>query len=804
MSGTNGIIAGIGDFGISQIKDEAVDAKDLAQQYAEDANEALESLAGVDFEGEYNITTNTPALTATPSPSLNNGKYYIINGSGAIGFSGANFSSGDIVLQGDKLIKKGSQWVLSKLGENIKNWNFDDEVSFKNYPFVRDSEPSKIALKGIIDIQLIGRDISKKYTLGILRRNAIVSGSARWEIRIYEWVNDDFGSQSIEFLRSSYTPSANIERILLKEDTTGIYGYIIVDWSKIPNGTDLYNMGYSVAGISQLCYRNFTGETTNTMLSTDVISKNYPFATVSNPNEPTKLALKNIRIYGANQSQKFTVAVIRKNATNGEGSNIWEVRIYEWVGDNFGDEYKWKVNNYAPSANSETIKLTSLYSNICCEVDIDWSVLADGIDLVGQNYSVAGVNTTCYRPSQLANNEGVVAIMLDSRTDQNDTCAVGVYNESETYSNKNEHGYMVWADALSSKEISWFGNNFGVSGDTTGLAIARLDLLLAKKPQIVIVWGGINDIAQGVDVATTTSNLTKIYNKLLSAGCKIIAVLDNFATNFTDAQIAKNRQINDWIKNYVSTHTNMYVVDADYVVTDFSQSTPTAKTGILSDTTHIGVRGAYQVGKQIAQILDKIVNVGKVKSVGARDSYHATRNPNQLLENLAFAGGGNVGTGASGTIPYRWTGKNNGTGATGVCSVGTSTEGFPEQTIVITANGNGDQFWFSQEDLVSKLDYDTRYIAEAEIEITNPVNLRCAGLHLECNVGSSSYTKGAMFWSGVDTGTLNESYVSFVRTPVLKSPTSGTKNWFLFAVRTWFAGSGGCTIKIRKVRLIKL
>lgn len=125
MSGTNGIIAGIGDFGISQIKDEAVDSKDLAQQYAEDANEALQSLVGADFEGDYNITTNTPALTAIPSPSLNNGKYYIINGSGAIGFSGANFTSGQVFNAGDRLIKKGLQWVAMLLPQNtskISDW----------------------------------------------------------------------------------------------------------------------------------------------------------------------------------------------------------------------------------------------------------------------------------------------------------------------------------------------------------------------------------------------------------------------------------------------------------------------------------------------------------------------------------------------------------------------------------------------------------------------------------------------------------------------------------------------------------
>jgi hypothetical protein len=132
MSGTNGIIAGVGDFGISQIKDEAIESKDLAQQYAEEANEALQSLAGADFEGEYNITTNTPALTGTPSSGLNNGKYYIINGSGAIGFAGANFSVGQVFNTGDRLIKKGTQWVGFILAQNaskIITWTAQSYLS---------------------------------------------------------------------------------------------------------------------------------------------------------------------------------------------------------------------------------------------------------------------------------------------------------------------------------------------------------------------------------------------------------------------------------------------------------------------------------------------------------------------------------------------------------------------------------------------------------------------------------------------------------------------------------------------------
>ncbi|MEI6201193.1 MAG: arylesterase [Enhydrobacter sp.] len=59
--------------------------------------------------------------------------------------------------------------------------------------------------------------------------------------------------------------------------------------------------------------------------------------------------------------------------------------------------------------------------------------------------------------------------------------------------------------------------NHGVSGDTTAGGLARVDWMLADKPDIVMVALGGNDALRAVDPATTERNLDAILAKLKEA-----------------------------------------------------------------------------------------------------------------------------------------------------------------------------------------------------------------------------------------------------------------------------------------------
>ena len=60
------------------------------------------------YLGAYNVATNTPALTQTPTTGLPNGSYYEVSVAGNIGFIGNNFTSGTAFSVGDRLSIKGN------------------------------------------------------------------------------------------------------------------------------------------------------------------------------------------------------------------------------------------------------------------------------------------------------------------------------------------------------------------------------------------------------------------------------------------------------------------------------------------------------------------------------------------------------------------------------------------------------------------------------------------------------------------------------------------------------------------------
>jgi acyl-CoA thioesterase-1 len=62
--------------------------------------------------------------------------------------------------------------------------------------------------------------------------------------------------------------------------------------------------------------------------------------------------------------------------------------------------------------------------------------------------------------------------------------------------------------------------NAGVSGDTTAGGLARLDWVLADKPDYVLVELGANDALRGLDPAAAKANLAKILAGIEAKGAK--------------------------------------------------------------------------------------------------------------------------------------------------------------------------------------------------------------------------------------------------------------------------------------------
>jgi lysophospholipase L1-like esterase len=64
--------------------------------------------------------------------------------------------------------------------------------------------------------------------------------------------------------------------------------------------------------------------------------------------------------------------------------------------------------------------------------------------------------------------------------------------------------------------------NAGVSGDTTGQALARLDAVIELRPRIVLLTLGGNDLKNGVDRGTAFENLEMIVRGLQDTGALVV------------------------------------------------------------------------------------------------------------------------------------------------------------------------------------------------------------------------------------------------------------------------------------------
>jgi len=81
--------------------------------------------------------------------------------------------------------------------------------------------------------------------------------------------------------------------------------------------------------------------------------------------------------------------------------------------------------------------------------------------------------------------------------------------------------------------------NDGVSGDTTQDGLARLSMVLAEKPAVVVLEFGANDGLRGQPVAATEANLKQMIEGLQKGGAKVVLAGMTLPPNYGAEYIRK-------------------------------------------------------------------------------------------------------------------------------------------------------------------------------------------------------------------------------------------------------------------------
>lgn len=88
------------------------------------------------------------------------------------------------------------------------------------------------------------------------------------------------------------------------------------------------------------------------------------------------------------------------------------------------------------------------------------------------------------------------------------------------YGSSANHNYP----SLLAKKTGWQVINAGVNGDTSADVLARLDDVIAKNPDLVLLGVGGNDVLKRIAPKTTQDNLLKIISKLQNNGIDVIII----------------------------------------------------------------------------------------------------------------------------------------------------------------------------------------------------------------------------------------------------------------------------------------
>jgi lysophospholipase L1-like esterase len=119
--------------------------------------------------------------------------------------------------------------------------------------------------------------------------------------------------------------------------------------------------------------------------------------------------------------------------------------------------------------------------------------------------------------------------------------------------------YAYW---LMKAHAEWDVINQGINGQRSDQIRARFEEdVVAKRPALVVIIAGVNDVYQGRDVEHVKTELMAMYKRAKEAGIKVVAGSIIPYNTATADQNARMDAINEWIETQPATDGNVRFVD---------------------------------------------------------------------------------------------------------------------------------------------------------------------------------------------------------------------------------------------------
>lgn len=160
--------------------------------------------------------------------------------------------------------------------------------------------------------------------------------------------------------------------------------------------------------------------------------------------------------------------------------------------------------------------------------------------------------------------------------------------------------YAYW---LMRTHPDWDVINQGINAQRSDQIAARFDAdVIARKPSVVVIIAGVNDVYQGRPAQHVKDQLAAMYARALAAGIRVVAGTIVPYNTATADQNARMKDVNDWIRTQQRGDAGVIVVDTRAAVAAADDPDRLASS---PDQLHPDAAGYRKMAEAIAPAIEQ-------------------------------------------------------------------------------------------------------------------------------------------------------------------------------------------------------
>lgn len=327
------------------------------------------------------------------------------------------------------------------------------------------------------------------------------------------------------------------------------------------------------------------------------------------------------------------------------------------------------------------------------------------------------------------------------------------------------------------------GLNAGVSSDNAPNIFDRASYLVNQvECDIVILDSGINDIGSAMTADAIHSLRVQTVEYLTSNGKTVILLtLPSAGENYYPAnspQRKKAQRVNNLARQWAAGKKNVYLFDWSEPMINFDDPTGVPKPLFTVDGVHFAPRGAFAVGKRLAELFSTLLPITERRVWSPEDLYDAAMNPfGNLLPNPFCQGSaGILDAGGSGNVAnfYRG-GLNSGDGSAVYSKVAKRNGRGQAQRVVINPGPVETQALFRVTDITHGLPEGTWVQGSVEIDCDAWDGFRGIDLQIRDLAAGGLTTRACKAYDGFPHTA--EAWSGTIVTPAFQIKAGGQLRW---------------------------